>query len=81
MNIDIKELNNNLVSLICKVISDDEIIAVNTKNGNAVIISEEKYNSLCETIYLNSQPGLIESVKKAEKEDIDSMKSYDGAEW
>ena len=67
---------------IDKVIEFNETITVNTKKGNAVIISEEEFNSMLETIYLVSQPGLLEKIKKGEKEDIDSMTTYDpNEEW
>ena len=72
----------SLFNSIDKVIEFNETITVNTKKGNAVIISEEEFNSMLETIYLVSQPGLLEKIKKGEKEDIDSMTTYDpNEEW
>ena len=78
----ISVLRKDLFNSIDKVIEFNETITVNTKKGNAVIISEEDYNSMLETIYLVSQPGLLEKIKKGEKEDIDSMTTYDpNEEW
>ena len=78
----ISVLRKDLFSSIDKVIEYNETITVNTKKGNAVIVSEEEYNSMLETIYLVSQPGLLEKIKKGEKEDIDSMTTYDpNEEW
>ena len=78
----ISVLRKDLFNSIDKVIEFNETITVNTKKGNAVIISEEDYNSMLETIYLVSQPGLLEKIKKGEKEDIDSMTTYDSnEEW
>lgn len=75
-------LRKDLFNSIDKVIEFNETITVNTKKGNAVIISEEEFNSMLETIYLVSQPGLLEKIKKGEKEDIDSMTTYDSnEEW
>ena len=73
----ISVLRKDLFNSIDKVIEYNETITVNTKKGNAVIISEEEFNSMIETIYLVSQPGLLEKIKKGEKEDIDSMTTYD----
>lgn len=73
----ISVLRKDLFNSIDKVIEFNETITVNTKKGNAVIVSEEEYNSMLETIYLVSQPGLLEKIKKGEKEDIDSMTTYD----
>ena len=78
----ISVLRKDLFNSIDKVIEFNETITVNTKKGNAVIISEEEFNSMLETIYLVSQPGLLEKIKKGEKEDIDSMTTYDpDEEW
>lgn len=73
-------LRKNLFSSLDNVIEFNEAITVNTKKGNAVIISEEEYNSMQETIYLISQPGLLEKIKDGEKEDVTSMKEYDPEE-
>lgn len=72
--------NKDLIELINKALEKDEAVTIKTDKGKAVIISEEKYNSMVETIYLVSQPGLVESIKQAEKEDINSMKAYDSRE-
>ena len=78
----ISVLRKDLFNSIDKVIEFNETITVNTKKGNAVIISEEEFNSMLETIYLVSQPGLLEKIKKGEKEDINSMTTYDpNEEW
>lgn len=78
----ISVLRKDLFNSIDKVIEFNETITVNTKKGNAVIVSEEEFNSMLETIYLISQPGLLEKIKKGEKEDIDSMTTYDpNEEW
>ena len=76
----ISVLRKDLFNSIDKVIEFNETITVNTKKGNAVIISEEEFNSMLETIYLVSQPGLLEKIKKGEKEYIDSMTTYDPSE-
>ena len=54
---------------------------MNTKNGNAVILSEEDYNSLMETLYLSSVPGLVEKIKEGESEPVDEMVNADDLEW
>lgn len=44
----------NILSLPEQTIKYNEPMNVSTKDGNAVIISEDDYNSLVETIYLSS---------------------------
>ena len=72
--------NQVLLELINRALECDEPVTIETNKGNAVIISEEKYNSMIETIYLVSQPGLVETIKQAETEDINLMKIYDSKE-
>lgn len=78
----ISVLRKNLFSTIDNVIEYNDPITVSTKKGNAVILSESDYNALLETIYLTSQKGLVEKIKKGEKEDISSMSTYNpNEEW
>lgn len=78
----ISVLRKNLFSFIDNVIEYNDSITVNTKNGNAVIISEAEYNAMLKTIYLVSQKGLIEKIKEGEKEDILKMSTYKpNEEW
>lgn len=75
-------LRKNLFTSIENVIEYNDSVTVNTKKGNAVILSEEEYNAMRETIYLISQKGLAEKIKEGEKEDISSMKTYNpNEEW
>ena len=75
-------LRRNLFSFIGNVIKNNDSITVSTKNGNVVIISEAEYNAMLETIYLVSQPGLVEKIKSGEKEDISKMSTYNpNEEW
>ena len=78
----ISVLRKNLFSSIDNVIEYNDSITVSTKSGNAVIISEAEYNAMIETIYLVSQKGLVKKIKEGEKEDINSMSTYNpNEEW
>ena len=75
-------LRKNLFHSLETVIEYNDSITVSTKKGNAVIISEEEYNAMRETIFLSSQPGLVKAIKEGEKEDIASMPIYNpNQEW
>ena len=69
-------LRKNLFTTFDNVIQFNQPVVVNTKRGNAVIISLEEYNAMIETIYLSSQPGLLEKIKEGEKEDRKTMTTY-----
>ena len=72
----ISALRKNLFGSLETVVEYNDTITVNTKKGNAVIISEEEYNAMRETIFLASQPGLIQRIKEGENEAISSMPIY-----
>mgnify|MGYP002543408165 CR=1 FL=1 len=55
-NTNITNARAKLYELVNMAIDDNEIINISTKNGNAVMLSEEDYNSLLETLYLSSDP-------------------------
>lgn len=62
--------------------SCDQIIIVNDDGKNAVIVSEEEWNSLQETMYLYSIPGMVESIIEATKEPLSEYTPYDpNEEW
>ena len=75
-------LRKDLFNTVENVIEYDEPVTINTKKGNAVLISEDEYNSLLESAYLSSVPGLVEKIKRGEKENIKNMKIYNpNEEW
>jgi antitoxin YefM len=61
----------NLYSLINEVRESHEPIQITGKQGNAVLISEEDWRSIRETLFLHSIPGLVDSIKQARTEGLD----------
>lgn len=47
----------------------DEPIVITGKRGNKVMVSEDDWRAIEETNYLTSIPGMVESIKQAEKDD------------
>jgi prevent-host-death family protein len=45
-------------------------VIITGKKGNAVLVSEDEWRSMEETLYLMSIPGMTESIKKGMKEPI-----------
>ena len=72
----ISTLRKNLFSSIENVVEYNDLITVNTKKGNAVIISEEEYSALLEKIHLMSQKRLVQKIKEGENEEVSKMKTY-----
>ncbi|MGF6906390.1 type II toxin-antitoxin system Phd/YefM family antitoxin [Fusobacterium sp. PH5-44] len=63
-NTNATNLRNNLFSYLESAIEYNDVINVNTKKGNAVIISEAEYNGLLETLYLCFNPQMKEQLEK-----------------
>lgn len=78
----ITEFRKNLFSMVDSAIKFNEPVQVTTKSGNAILLSEEDYNALLETIYIMSQPNLVSKIKEGEKEDVSKMAKFDpDEEW
>ena len=59
-----------LYSLIDEAAESHQPIIIKGKRANAVLISEEDWNAISETIYLLSVPGMRESIKEGLNEDL-----------
>ena len=53
---------NNLFGLIDEVLASQEPVYITSKRGNVVVLSEEDYRSISETLYLSSIPGMREKI-------------------
>lgn len=62
--LNVSEARKNLYTLIDKSYDSHEPIFIKGKRHNAVLISEEDWASIQETLYLMSIPGMSQSIKK-----------------
>ena len=58
----ITSFRKNVFSLLEQTIKYNEPLSINTKAGNAIVLSEEDYNGMIETIYLMSVPTMKEKL-------------------
>ena len=77
--ITITEARNNIYKLIDMTTSESEPIQITGKRGNAVLVSEDDWRAIRETLYLTSIPGMRESILKGMKEPL--SKSTDKIKW
>lgn len=73
--ISITEARNNIYKLIDMTNEDGEPIQITGKRGNAILLSEEDWRAIRETLYLVSIPGMRESIIKGMKEPLDKAVS------
>ena len=62
LNTNITNFRKNIFAILEQTIKYNEPVNIITKSGNAVIISEEDYNGLMETLYLSSIPNIKEKI-------------------
>ena len=58
------DARSKLYRLIDEVTSSHNPITITGKRGNAVLLSEEDWRAIQETLYLLSIPGMRESIRK-----------------
>lgn len=76
-NTNITQARANLFKLADQVIKFNEVVNVTTKDGNIVIMSEEDYRGLMETLYLCSIPGMKESIIEGANTPSDECSVFD----
>lgn len=80
-NINITNFRKDIYELLEKTIKYNEPINISTKNGNAVVISEQDYNNLMETLYISTIPGLKEKIVKGLNEPIEDCIEDEEVDW
>ncbi|MCL7420090.1 MAG: type II toxin-antitoxin system Phd/YefM family antitoxin [Methylobacter sp.] len=68
--LNVTEARSKLYSLIDETQETHRPIIITGKRGNAVLVSEEDWNAITETLHLLSVPGMSESIKEGLKQDI-----------
>ncbi len=77
----VTKVRQNIYKIIEQVKRDSEPIQITSRKGNAVLISEEDWNAIQETLYLLSIPNLKESIMDADKTPLDEWKDEEDLGW
>ena len=80
-NTNITNARSNLYNLVNMAINDNEPINIVTKNGNAVIISENDYNALLETLYLSNDQKVKKEIIDGKNTPLDKCINESEIEW
>lgn len=62
---------SNLYRLIDQVNDESEPLTITGQRGNAVLVGEEDWKTIQETLFLASVPGLTESIRQARADGIE----------
>ena len=70
--LNVTEARANLYKLIDDTSVSHEPVIITGKRGNAVLLAEDDWNAISETLHLLSVPGMRESIVEGMQESIDS---------
>lgn len=73
----ISSARSNLFSLAQSTIESHQPITLTSKHGNVVLMSEEDFKAIQETLYLMSIPEVVEDVKTGRKTPKNKMAKRD----
>ena len=69
--LNVTEARANLYKLIDDTTVNHEPVVITGKRGNAVLLAEDDWNAINETLHLLSVPGMRESILEGMQESID----------
>ena len=70
--ISVTTARSQLYRLIDQVNEDSEPLVITGQRGNAVLVGEEDWRAIQETLYLESGPGKRDSIRNARREGIEA---------
>ena len=77
----ITNFRKNVYSMVENTVRFNEPVNITTKDGNAVMISEEEYLGLIETLYLTSVPGMKEKLVEGLNTPLTETISEEEVDW
>lgn len=80
-NTNITNFRKNIYGILEQTIKYNEPVNISTKDGNAVIISEEDYNGLMETLLLSSNPEMKEKIVEGLHTPIEECIPENEVQW
>ena len=80
-NTNITNFRKNIFDMLAQTIQWGEPLNISTKDGNAVVLSEEDYNGLMETVYVSSNPPLKAKIVEGLDTPLSECISEDEVVW
>jgi len=74
-NITVTEARSQLYRLIDELAESHEPIVITGKRNNAVLLSQDDWTAIQETLYLLSIPGMRESIREGMDTDIEDCET------
>ena len=67
INLNISNARDELYKLASSCIKYNDVVNISTKEGNVIMMSEDDYNSLIESLYLAGIKGVYEDIEEVVK--------------
>lgn len=67
----------NFFQVASRVVKLNDVINVTTKDGNFIMLNEEEYNGMLETIYLMNSPETLKQITEAQNAADDEFVEVD----
>lgn len=77
----VTNFRKNIFTMLEETIKYNDPLNISTKDGNAVIMSEDDYNGLMETLHLSSVPGMKEKIEEGLKQPLEECVPENEVEW
>lgn len=77
----ITNFRKNVFQYMEQTVKHNEPLNIHTKEGNAVLLSEEDYSGIMETLYLVSAPGMREKIMSGIEESLSDCVDETAVEW
>lgn len=77
----ITNFRKNAFNYVELTIRYNEPLNISTKEGNAVLLSEEDYSGIMETLYLVSMPGMREKIMEGMNTPLEDCVDEATVEW
>lgn len=77
----ITNFRKEIYKVMEQTIAYNETVNISTKNGNVVMMSEEDYNGLMETLALNAIPGMKDKIEDGMKMSLEDCVFEEEVDW
>ncbi|MCI5750999.1 MAG: type II toxin-antitoxin system Phd/YefM family antitoxin [Oscillospiraceae bacterium] len=81
MNTNVTNFRKNIYNVLENTIRYNEPVTICTKNGNAVIMSEDDYRGIMETLYLTSDPQMKKKLIDGMNTPVSECLSESEVQW
>ncbi len=79
--VSITKARQNIYKLVEDAISSSEPLQITARKGNVVLVSEEDWKSIQETLYLLSVPGMREALIEGVNTSVGECKTAEEIGW